>query len=281
MINDYKKCKTTYTILYSICIILILIYLFVWTVNNIKKMQPNSPYNLVMCLIDVLIIVFISRRVIATVCYRIADKEFQKIFNLIQVDCDPFSYVETYYPIAEKQPKEQWYNQLKQLNLSVGYICAGEFDTAIHMLQSLNIVPTKKQDKIMQFSSFMDLCHCYLHKNDLDAAKFYLSQSLPLLNELQYSNQKFAIQFLDVYNSNVHHLGILQGEYIESRAFYEQRFQTSDSNYKRIGLAYRLALIYDKTGEIEKKQEAIDYIKKHGNKLIYVKLAEELESKQQ
>lgn len=210
-------------------------------------------------------------------CNFLALKEYQKILQILQMDCDPYAYVETYYPIATKRSKTDFLNQMKYNNLSVGYIGAGQWDTAINMLQSIHIKDKNKRAAYLQYVCFMNLCHCYLYKGDIEAAKFYLSNATSSLTENFRKNKKLMAVFREAYDTNVHHLEILQGEFDSARSYFEQALHTVKNMEKRVEAAYLLAYIYNKTGETEKKQEMIHYVKQHGNKLAFVKLVEELE----
>lgn len=178
--------------------------------------------------------------------------------NLLNKQCDPEAFIEATLKRKEEKmtgvPKA-----LIDLELTVGYIASGDFETAKNILISLDMKPFKKSATIMGMY-YNNLMVCFIYLGDLEEAHH--------------------IDIYDLKPLDIKHKRLLEGirmsraELLFHQGLYdevEDIFQTSYENEKypaqKLNALYFLAKIDEVKGRTEEAKMKYQTIVQEGNGL--------------
>jgi ATP/maltotriose-dependent transcriptional regulator MalT len=163
------------------------------------------------------------------------------------------NYFELLQDIVDKYPSKMFlfpFLMTKQAYLFE----SGDFDANIEVLEEINIISKQTNHKLYQYLSCRLLLDTYFYRNDLETAKYYLTQSEALVdtgNELEQI--EIACIKADLYDpsfTNPKTKDALMRAY--------DYYKNNDYTYPLVQTSYKLALYYLKNGD---EAKAMEYFK--------------------
>ena len=191
-----------------------------------------------------------------------AAKKYNQIVSILNDECDPIKYLNTYYPLAQQNINAK-FKPLVLLNLASGYISVGDYAQAKNVLVSIDLSQAKPFERIF--------FHCHWTSIFLNEHNFAEAEkALNFISQLVNSSKLKPEQIADVNrirNLYAARINIEKGCFDGAEQTLNELLRTAEFNYSRISTKYTLAKLYIRQNRIDKAVEAMKYVAENGNTL--------------
>ena len=222
----------------------------------------------------------------ATIDQKVLRKKFANLQPLLDEKCDPCMYIKGLLPLMVKYryilDQNNIFDICMNVSLVVAYIADGQNDTAMEAICGLaEKYRTKKIDTRMVFLINMALVSANIADKNLAEAKKHfkqakLSQSHFSVQKLVIIRQKSTALFEQSITRIEAALTLLEKRYEEALTAHKQLWlMAQNSQHTKVAIQHNLAEAYEALGEIQKRDECLNYVANNGNTLHIARLARE------
>lgn len=251
----FTKLRVIYTlIIFILCLVVISIFDFI-------DLSPTSSILLfITYLIELYLTTFIFN--------LLASKKHNKIIQILQDECDPVKYLNTYYPLTQKRVGKKL-KSLLLLNLASGYISVGDYAQAKNVLASIDLKNSKPMNNIM----------FHLHLTSLNINEGNIAQAGKALDYVSnlISTTKIPQTQIDLLNKtrNLYaaRIRIENGYFDEVEQTLLGIIATSESMNETVSARYALAKLYIKQNRTDEAIKEMRFVAENGNTLAIAQKA--------
>ena len=251
----FTKLRVIYTlIIFILCLVVISIFDFI-------DLSPTSSILLfITYLIELYLTTFIFN--------LLAGKKHNKIIQILQNECDPIKYLNTYYPLTQKKVSKNLKTFLL-LNLSAGYISVGDYAQAKNVLSSIDLKKSKPMNNIM----------FHLHLTSLNINEGNIAQAGKALDYVSnlISTTKIPQTQIDLLNKtrNLYaaRIRIENGYFADVEQILLGLVASADCMYQKVSVKYTLANLYIKQNRTDEAIKEMRFVAENGNTLAIAQKA--------
>lgn len=208
---------------------------------------------------------------------RQANREFVKIADILNWECDPEKFIRTLLLRFPPQKRASGFlNMFVLLYLSVGYSEEGQLEQMLNCLQSIVFFPKGRAGNTWRFLYYDHWFFWYFEKRDLDQAARMLSSMKELLDAGRFSGRKNNRKFRLLCLQNECRLKFRRGEPVEWEEIMAKAFEETDTLREKVHAKYALGEMYRSVSKWEQSEDCFRYVVKNGNRLFIVGRAEAL-----
>ena len=269
MIFDFKKSQFVYMCLVILSVLLVIV-LFSGkppgeqTTNAAFGIYvENSTLRILYSFLAVVPLILLS----AYYADKIAQKEHAKLMLILNMECNPKRFLNTYTVIAGKTDRYKNTVLLKTIMLGLGYLENGDMEKAISLLSNIPFGKDTKKERKLAIQGYDILCQCYLRLRDAENAKRYFvlySKTLDAVKDEDceaYRNELLEHGVLSRY------LNFLQGNTDDAAVYFEKAMLEYPTNRQQLNASLMAALVYLKEGNTERAKDHLTYVIEKGKNL--------------
>ncbi|MEE1219816.1 MAG: hypothetical protein U0L20_07830, partial [Ruminococcus sp.] len=208
------------------------------------------------------------------ILHFLAVKKHNRLLKMLIVDCNPVGFLNAYYPLLSRSRSKV--SDLLLLNLSKGYIFAGDFVSAENALKSINLQRNKAYPFLCGYYS--DMISICVNTGRLKEAQAHLNAYKQFVDGMMIKPERKNIA-LFTYNFYTCLINIENGYYEGAEEFILSSL--TDDLPLPTKLSYKKALgkLYMNTGRTDEAIQMFDFVVSNGNTMYLVKEAQEYLSK--
>ncbi len=201
----------------------------------------------------------------------LANMQNTRYLGYLHMELDPEKFISVYKEIPDKvRPAGGEQAAICRCYLSDGYWASGDYSAALEALGPrpeksdgvVGLYEIKRATNLIAMGNFEDAQKSI---ESLQGAVRRTKEKKPALSANLRENLMFLVQ-----NRNV-----LAGRET-NKAWLEEAFGKAQYNLRRLEISHMLALIAAKNGDRKEMNRQISYMKEHGGKTVFPKLAEEI-----
>lgn len=219
----------------------------------------------------VLVIIFLLIHLVVNILFtKISNKKHDRIIHILMDECDPVRYLNEYYPLLSQAGDNMI--DFIMLNLSAGYIDAGDFNSARNVLNNVRFQKLSiPMLKCIYYSNFFCL---NINTNRYNDAQACLDLLKRVIDDIPKNKIKDKNRVLTLYNSYVCYMNI-QNNYFDG---VEQQLliclHSATAKSHMVSYSFLLGELYAKTGRIDEAKRMFEYVISNGNTMYMVKEAQ-------
>ncbi|MHB1315189.1 MAG: hypothetical protein ACYCX2_06820 [Christensenellales bacterium] len=269
MIFDFKKSKLVYMLLVVLSMIVVAVLFGGVSPGGGSSTASFGIYVESKTLRVVYSFLAVVPLIILSAYYadKVAKKEHEKLLRILDMDCNPKQFLNSYVVIAGRTGRYQNTMLQKKVMLALGYMEAGNIEKAISVLSKIQFRKDTKKERKLSVLGYDILCHCYLRLEDTENGAKFFKLYVEAVTALKDDN-------LDDYHreqleQNVlgHYLDFLLGNPGDAVSVLEKAMVEYPTNRQQINAALMAALVCIKQGDMEKARELLSFVADKGKDL--------------
>ncbi|HCC35565.1 MAG TPA: hypothetical protein DEQ02_08020 [Ruminococcaceae bacterium] len=265
MFTIFKSTRRLHRLTASFGIVLIIV---VFMTNMSERISVPDTVSL-----GVIMLLAISAWIFLTywVFNRIAASKLGKINALLFDECRVGAYIQNIRELlAEKRPDYKEIKIFLQLNLSGGYLIAGDAANAEFALGMITGFPNSRAGAVYTLLYQAYWCEYYLtFKSDAEAAYRCLEVAKEAFGSQKFPRSKHGPAFAPLLDEMAYRINIHQGIYDGAEEFFKYLLEKEISLLGRVSKNFMLGKIHSHYGETEKAKAAFEFAAENGGDSYY------------